>query len=412
MKRILTALLLATSVSASAQVMKEMFVDETNIDSLPERSLRIELDAVGFFHDNEYDSEVQNGYTLPGGRLIPRIAYNPIKQINIEAGASMLFYDGANKYPCYAYHDIGVWKGDQYQHGVHALPWLRLQASLKNVDIILGNIYGGSNHRLITPLYNPEQNISADPEMGLQVLWRTSHVHLDAWVNWQSYLFDTETHQEAFTVGAFSKVLWGNKGYCSFYTPIQLVVQHRGGEQDATNYGVQTISNVSMGVGAEWKPQSTFFNGLEAQLNGIVSYQQAGQLWPFEKGAALHIGLQSKWWNHLNVGIDYLNAPKQFVSVYGNPFYSTISLKHGGTTVTADGNIVGQYDHVYDGLQNIRIGIDYQYTFAKAYTLGVAAEVFSINSRKCLNDAQKLNEACFSFGTYLRVNPSILLKKF
>lgn len=41
---------------------------------------------------------------------------------------------------------------------------------MKSVDLILGNIYGGSNHGLIAPLYNPELNLTADPETGFQVL--------------------------------------------------------------------------------------------------------------------------------------------------------------------------------------------------------------------------------------------------
>lgn len=41
---------------------------------------------------------------------------------------------------------------------------------MKSVDLILGNIYGGSNHGLIAPLYNPELNLTADPKTGFQVL--------------------------------------------------------------------------------------------------------------------------------------------------------------------------------------------------------------------------------------------------
>ena len=178
-----------------AQMLNEMFKEDTSLSDLPDKSLRAEIDATAFFRDNEYDSEVQNGYSLPGVRLTPHIAYNPLSQINIELGASMLFFNGANKYPCFAYHDIGTWKGNQYQRGSHVLPWVRLQASLKHVDVILGNIYGGANHELIAPLFNPEQNISADPEMGLQILLHRPHINLDTWLNWQSYIFEEDSHK-------------------------------------------------------------------------------------------------------------------------------------------------------------------------------------------------------------------------
>lgn len=421
----------ALPTTAHAQLLNDILHEESSIDSLPEKTLRLDIDAIGFFRDNEYETEIQNGYSLPGVRLNPHFAYNPIQNINIEAGASMLFFNGANKYPSYVYHDIGTWKGNQYQSGAHVLPWIRLQASFKHLDIVIGNLYGAGNHNLITPLFNHEQNISADPEMGFQLLLHRPHVNMDVWMNWQSYIFETDTHQEAFTVGATTKLLWGKDNSNSYfepkalslYTPIQLVIQHRGGEQDKTNRGVQTIANASIGMGARWEPSKTngnistshsrnIFNSMDVLFNAIGCYQQSGKLWPFESGLAWHAGLNTKWFNHLTFSMDYMRAANQFVSLYGNPFYSTISLKHGGTTITADDTLIGIYNHQYKGMNNLRIGIDYQYTFAKSYTLGADAEFFSVNSKECCLHNEKLSDISFSFGIYLRISPSILLRKF
>ena len=70
-----------------------------------------------------------------------------------------------------------------------------------HVNIVLGDIYGGANHNLIEPLYNPELNLTADPEAGLQLLYDSRRFDLDVWVNWESFIFREDTHQEAFTVG-------------------------------------------------------------------------------------------------------------------------------------------------------------------------------------------------------------------
>lgn len=70
-----------------------------------------------------------------------------------------------------------------------------------HVNIVLGNIYGASNHNLIEPLYNPELNLTCDPEAGLQLLYDSKAFDLDVWVNWQSFIFREDVHQEAFTVG-------------------------------------------------------------------------------------------------------------------------------------------------------------------------------------------------------------------
>ena len=408
-----------------AQLLNEMFTENTSLDSIKPRSLRVEIQAEGFFHDNEYLSEWQDGYTLPGIRAIPRLAYNPLSCINIEMGLSMLFFNGANRYPNYAYHDIATWKGNQYQPGCHFLPWVRLQASLKHLDIIVGNIYGGSNHGIIMPLFNPEQNLSADPEMGFQLRLQRPHILLDTWMNWQSYIFETDSHQEAFTVGSTAKILWNkipesrtHRKDVSYYSPIQLVIQHRGGEQDKTKMGVQTLCNASAGTGIRWNSQSKL-DYLDAQLNAMASYQQAGNLWPFETGFAWHAGINTHWLRHLNIGLDYQHTPKQFVSLYGNPFFSSLSLKNGGTTLQQDGSLKGEYQHRYDGMHLLHLGIDYQYTFAKAYTLGAAVEAFSLHAGKCLNRGEqthtgsaKPHELNFSFGIYFNVSPSLLIKKF
>lgn len=97
-----------------------------------------------------------------------------------------------------AYQDIAHWKGDQYQKGFHALPWFRAQVALSDhVNIVLGDLYGAANHNLIEPLYNPELNMVADPEMGLQLLYNSRRFDLDVWVNWESFIFREDIHQEA-----------------------------------------------------------------------------------------------------------------------------------------------------------------------------------------------------------------------
>ena len=385
------------------QVLDILDKEDTEIDTSEVHDLRLELDAIGFFRDNEYNSKMQNGYSLPGVRMNPHLEYTPLEQIKIEAGASLLLFNGANKYPCYVYHDIGTWKGNQYQPGAHVLPWARLQASFKHLDVILGNIYGGSNHGLIAPLYNTEQTISTDPEMGLQLLWKLPRFTFDAWINWQSYQFELDTHQEAFTVGLCSEIRW-NKSSLSgiqIYSPIQVVVQHRGGEQDITNLGVQTIGNASIGAGIR-KNFAGWFNGFDAFANTIGCYQQSGNLWPFEIGFMSHAGISASAWKHINARLDYTYTPKQFMSLYGNPFYNSLPIKNGGTQIQEDGSLIGRFEQSYDKLHNLHLELGYHYTFAKAYSLGADMEIYY----------HRLKDFNFSFGAYLRVAPSILLKKF
>ena len=299
MKRAATSLIVCLIVqSLCAQMWDQLARSSYRIRQSDLRALRVEVDALTFFRDNEYSSKLTKGYSLPGLWLEPKLVYTPLSQIELELGAHALIFNGANKYPCYVYHDVGRWKGSQHQHGAHALPWLRAKADFRHLTVVMGDIYGGQNHRLSIPLWNAEANLSQDPEMGFQLLWDRNKIgtsgiwdcHMDTWLNWQSYIFEEDSHQEAFTVGSawkvgflspWSKVRW--------YMPLQLVIQHRGGEQDTTSMGVQTLCNASVGLGMHWYPTTRTVKRVNAEASVLATYQQSGTLWPFDTGVAYHL---------------------------------------------------------------------------------------------------------------------------
>ena len=156
--------------AAHAQMVERLCRTDYEIDPERQGELLVELDNISFFKDNEFAGSVINGYSLPGLWLQPKGVFYPLKNIKLELGVHALIYSGAYKFPNYAYHDIAIWKGNQYQRGTHILPYFRAQLALSRVNLVLGNLYGGENHRLIEPLYNPELNLTADPETGFQVL--------------------------------------------------------------------------------------------------------------------------------------------------------------------------------------------------------------------------------------------------
>ncbi len=347
--------------------------------------LRIAVDALAFFRDNEYSSQMTDGYSLPGAWVRPKLEYDPNKNIHLELGVHALFFDGANKYPNYAYHDIGKWKGNQYQYDAHILPWFRAQAKMKGISIVLGDIYGDINHRLITPLYNKEQLMSADPEMGAQILIDHKGFDMDVWVNWQSYQFKEDTHQEAFVVGVTGRQRLNRH----LNIALSILAQHRGGEQDLPelNLGVQTICNGSLGINytSGKEPLGKVINSYGASANIIGCYQQAGNLWPFDSGIAYHAEGNMELLKCMSVALGYFHAPKDFVTLLGSPFFSTISIRDDKKR--------------FDGRQTGYFNIDYHRTFAEHYTLGALLETYKVHSKG-------LDESSFAFGLYLRVNPS------
>jgi len=393
MRRLVIILTLCLSVQAlQAQLWDHLATTDYRIDSSQVRVLRIGVDNLSFFRDNEYSSQLTKGYSLPGLWVQPHVSYTPLSRIDLELGFHALIFDGANKYPCYAYHDIGRWKGTQYQRGAHLLPWLRARAQFRHLTIVLGDIYGVQNHGLITPLFNHELNLSQDPEMGFQLLWDRPHLHADTWLNWQSYIFEEDSHQEAFTVGASWKVLPGDRqGDLQWYLPVNLVIQHRGGEQDTTALGVQTLCNAAVGAGLRWNLHRPALSQVNAELTLLGTWQQSGHLWPFDTGGAFHGTAGVTMWQRLNLQGGFFRAPRQFVSLYGNPFFSTLSISDREN---------------HRGISTAYARADYHYTFARNYVLGAEVEVFQSWTGHSITHPSH-QEFNFSFGIYLRVCPTL-----
>lgn len=365
------------------------------------RTLAVDVQSLAFFKDNEFGGDQARGYTLPGFWVQPRLMYQPLDAIRLEAGFHALVYNGANKYPCYAYHDIAQWKGVQYQSGAHILPFFRAQAKLRNLTFVLGDIYGGANHGVVEPLMNPEVNLTQDPEMGFQLLYDLPRYHLDAWINWQSFIFRESTHQEAFTVGFSQRIsLNPQPSSLNLYLPIDILMQHRGGEIDDTSMGAQTIDNAAMGLGMRWNVKGKVFNGLTAEALALGCLQQTGNLWPFDRGWATSATVSADFLRQLRVFATVLYG-KDFCPIYGAPFFSTYSTKTGGT-----------FDHVL----TTHVGAEWSHTFARDYVLGAKADTYLCSmGTESLPDGRVRPSAFnnnFSFGVFLRCSPHFLLKRF
>ncbi|MBC8618464.1 hypothetical protein H8788_11990 [Parabacteroides faecis] len=387
-----------------AQIPDRVFKSDHRIDPEKKGQLLVEVDNISFFKDNEYSGSIMKGYSLPGFWLQPKAVFYPLSNIKLELGVHMLRYWGAKKYPALAYQDIARWKGDQFQHGFHVLPFFRAQIALSDhVNVVLGDIYGGANHNLIEPLYNPELNLTADPEAGLQLLYDSRRFDLDVWVNWESFIFRDDTHQEAFTVGVSGRYKLNDPdARFHFYAPVQGLAQHRGGEIDTilTN-SVQTLMNGSVGVGTVWNTGNRVFRSVNLEFDVTGYYQQAGKLWPYGSGSGFYARASADI-SDFRVKASYWNSNK-FISMFGSPFYGAVSTSKEGVS--------------FDGQNMVYLGLEYSRSFGKGFSLGVDVDVYqhlSVNKfGPAAGEVGKSGSATsFSAGVYLRINPSFLIKRF
>ena len=399
---LIIGLLTVCSNQIDAQTTSILGKTNYKLDSIQTKELAIEVDNISFFKDNEYTGEALKGYSLPGFWLDLKGVYQPLNNLKLEFGAHGIVYSGAYKYPSYAYHDIAKWKGNQYQKGTHILPFLRAHLQLKSWSLVFGDIYGGTNHNLIAPLYNPELHLTADPEFGFQVIYDKPKFHFDTWINWQSFIFDLDSHQEAFTVGMASEYRFNKPSSpIHFYMPFQVTIQHRGGEQDTiTTNSVQTLSNGALGIGAKWNINHKIVKEVNIEADALMHYQQAGNLWQKDTGFAAYTKASVKFSNGIYTETGYLIG-KDFNTLLGIPFYGAVSLRNEGT--------------YFKNPQTVFFSIDYARSVAKRYAFGVKADIYYHCPHGVYNTEGKLpskGSTSFSVGIFLRANPRFLIKKF
>lgn len=395
--------LFVCTVTVKAQMNERVFHTPNVIDSTKHRQLFVELDNLSFFKNDEFKGDALKGYTLPGFWVQLKATYYLLPNVKLEAGAHGLRYWGARKYPAFAYQDIAVWKGEQFQHGFRLNPFFRGHISLsKQWDLVLGSLYGGANHQLIEPLFNPELNLMADPETGVQVLFHSKHFDADAWVNWESFTFRNDVHQESFMFGLSAKVKLNDPSEkWHFYLPVQALAQHRGGEIDTLTYkSVQTLMNGVIGVGTCWNVNHGALKKLTAEVDVAGYYQQAGDLWPLDNGYGVYARVGAQLAN-FNFKAAYWNSDK-FISLMGNPLYGAVSTVEQGAT--------------FKKPSLLHIGAEYSHRLSSAVSWGVDVDlIHRFGNDMIMPDAtvQSLKGATsITFGVYMRLNPSFLIKAF
>lgn len=381
-----------------------LFHEDPNIDRNGKGELTFRFDNINFIRDNEYQGNLTKGYTLPGFWIQPTFGYQPLRNLKVEAGVYLLRYWGANKYPNLNYSDIGEWKGNQVQKGFHCLPVFRVQMALTNtLDIVLGTLYGKNNHNLVDPLYNKEMGLTADPEAGIQILWKTRPMNFDMWVNWESFIFQNDDHQESFTFGLSTRFKANRpNAHTHIYFPVQLLFQHRGGEinPEAESRQVKTWLNAAGGIGADIYLRNHLFTKLNLEATATYFGQQAGDMLPFDNGYGIYAKATADVWR-FQIRAGYWQC-KDFITIFGNPLFGAVSISREGLT--------------YDQPKLITAGIEYSQTFGKGFSWGIHADVFNNLAVDAYSKEhgwyRESNALSFAAGLYLRINPSFLIKRF
>lgn len=287
------------------------------------------LGAEGFFRNNEYAQSYGTGYTLPGYRLQGTVAYSMPEVLSgaaIEVGTHATGFFGARRYPTGTWWaELPHWTDESTVSAVpHLVPLFGvLLRANPHLEVRVGRVDNSEAHQLIQPLYNPELHYSADPEMGVQLKANYPWLKSDFWIDWQSFTFRADRHQEAFTMGLSLDLPIVEKSTYSLSAIGQVVATHRGGEISWHRHDtVHSYLASAIGLRASW---ALSHGRMEAATYYLPSLLRAEAPAPMGHAFYVTLGYQRK---HLLTELAYWQG-SHFVSPMGGPFVNSRVLWEG-----------------------------------------------------------------------------------
>lgn len=295
--------------SLSAQSYNSIFLSDTKINPTDSNKIFFTFDNTNFIKDNEYFNKIVEGYTFIGFFTNQKITYFPSKNIKIEGGVHLLKYSGLNKFtqikPIFTF---------QYHHN--------------SLNLILGTLYGALNHNLPNPVFSYENYFTDNIENGIQVLINKKHLKSDTWINWRHFIIPNDTLQEKLTFGSSNLFfLTDASNKFTVTIPLQLLINHRGGQSSNISSNIQTLVNSDFGFNIKYKVLSKSIKSIELSNYFIAFYNNSPIIETyFDKGTATYSHLIINT-NKLIYSVGYWYA-HHFISPLGDPMYQLVSQKN------------------------------------------------------------------------------------
>jgi hypothetical protein len=265
------------------------------------------LENNNFFKNTEYVNGVEKGYTLLGYTMQPSLMYYAGDNLRLKVGVHLLQYSGMDKFS-------------------EVLPVFSIHARLsEKVDLIMGGLKGDVHHQLIEPIFNSEHQYGRPIENGIQLLYNSNHLELDAWIDWEQFITHNDTKPEKFTAGISSKFRFTQTtSDWDLHIPAQVIITHLGGEISTYEDRVQSLANLVTGLKGSKKLENGYIEkiGLSAYL---ATYKDITKKSPYDFNSGLGLYPTAEFYSKHGVFmLGYWNA-KNFIAPKGSNIFQSVS---------------------------------------------------------------------------------------
>jgi len=294
-------------IKSYSQTDISFFNQSYQIQSEDSGRIFLKIDNTNFFKNNEYFGQVTDGYTAIGFHITPQIEYVLNPKLKISGGLHLLKYSGRDEF-------------------TKSIPILSIQYKpIKNLNLILGNIYGSTNHNVIEPMFEFERYLNNYIENGIQFLWDSKNIHADLWLDWEQYILQGDPFQEKFNVGLSSQInLFKLSDKIDLLFDFQNIVRHEGGQLNSNSAFISTLFNNASGLSLNYNLKNSYISSIKLTPY-YVSYQDLSptKRQMYIDGNAVYTTLEFLSSNYsLFLGYWY---SEQYITPLGNPLFESIS---------------------------------------------------------------------------------------
>jgi len=304
---IIIVFLLFGFIKSYSQSDNSFFNQSYDIQPTDSGKIYLKIDNTNFFKNNEYFGQVTDGYTAIGFHITPQIEYVLSPKLEISGGLHLLKYSGRDEF-------------------TQTVPILSIQYKpIKNLNIILGSIYGSTNHNVIEPMFEFERYLNNYIENGIQFLWDSKNIHTDLWLDWEQFILQGDPFQEKFNVGLSSQIkLFKISEKIDLTFDFQNIVRHEGGQLNSNSSFISTLFNNGTGLSLNYHLNKRYLNSIKLTPY-YVSYQDLSptKRQMYIDGNAIYTTLEFLSANFsLFCGYWY---SEQYITPLGNPLFESIS---------------------------------------------------------------------------------------
>ncbi|RXQ94994.1 hypothetical protein EO244_08045 [Ancylomarina salipaludis] len=329
------------------------------------------VENLNFIKNNEYSGKFAKGETYIGYVTTPKLVYYPSSDFRIEAGVRLQKYSGLSNFseaePVFSIH---------YQTN-------------DRLSFNLGSLNQEDNHHLHEALFEPERYFTDKVENGLQVLYNSTFLKADAWINWEKFIFQNDPFNEVFSFGFVADLRLNNPtSDYSLSVPMQVLFTHRGGEIDTSNKNKQTIRNLVAGVSFKKTIHNARLKKYELEVLGFKFKDNSSvKEFVFGDGTAFHFRLGATT-KHSDLKLGYWISNK-FNSARGSALFQSLSVIDNTYTKARRDMFTGKY----------RI----QKSIATGILLGGQIDAYL--------DMNSEHDFSFATSVFVRINGEFFLKK-